>query len=266
MESKSIKRPVLSAFFRAFLFFSGAALALDALIAVSRTAKINMGIIMPFVIGVPLLIVGIFFRPLGNLCKRYKLFRFLKWAMIAVYALFSLLFAFTTTLILVHSAPIKGEKPDTVIVLGAGIRGSAPSATLAYRLEKALEYANEVPDAVIIVSGGQGANERYTEAQVMSDWLIAHGADAARILLEDRSKSTEENFIFSRELIENELGKGRRIAFVSSRFHVFRAGRIAKKLGIEAKGIAAREYKPLLLNDYMRECAAIVQYFFTGRL
>ena len=57
-----------------------------------------------------------------------------------------------------------------------------------------------------------------------------------------------------------------RVAFVTTRFHVFRASRIAKKLGYDVNGVSAKDFSLLIVNNYLRECAAITQYFCTGRI
>ena len=254
---------------RLLLTAAGLALVFESIGAASLTNTLHLGIIMPLVIGLPLAIVGIFWPLFSRLCARFRIARILRTAMIAVYALFFLLFAFTTTAILVNAAEPADKKPDTLIVLGAGIRGDHPTATLAYRLEKALECYEKDPELTIIVSGGKGSDEAYTEAEVMKAWLVRCGVPEENIIEEGRSESTEENFLFSREIIAAMPDKGEgesTVAFVTSRFHVFRAERIAKKLGLDTYGIPARQYKPLILNEYMRECAAIVQYFFTGRM
>ena len=56
------------------------------------------------------------------------------------------------------------EKPDYLVVLGAGLRGRSISASLLYRLETALDFHDMYPDLKIVVSGGQGEGEDMTEA------------------------------------------------------------------------------------------------------
>ncbi len=265
---KNAEKPkLLTVLFRLFLVLAGGGLVLESLFAYWLSALMHLGIVMPFVIGLPLLIVGLFWKPIARLCEKSRFCRFLRGCMIAVYAAFGLLFAVTTCLILFNADAPADKKPDTLIVLGAGIRGDRPSRTLYYRLEKAAEYYAADPGLTIIVSGGQGSDEQYTEAEVMAKSLVSMGVPKERIILEDQSTSTEENFVFSRLIIDETYGGERQeLAFVTSRFHVFRAERIAKKLGIEVYGIPAKSYKPMIVNDYMRECAAIVQYFLTGRI
>ena len=189
-------------------------------------------------------------------------------------ALFALLFAATTTLILANSkTTAEPEKADVLIVLGAGIRGDLPSVVLRNRLDRALDCYEQNPDLLIIVSGGMGEGESSTEASVMKKWLVAAGVPADSIIEEGKSQSTEENFIFSFDII-NRLFNGSgaaaesnpRVAFVTTRFHVFRASRIAKKLGYDVNGVSAKDFSPLIVNNYLRECAAITQYFCTGRI
>ena len=66
---------------------------------------------------------------------------------------------------------------DYIIVLGAQVRKDGPSPVLKYRLDKAVEYLNENPDTVCIVSGGQGSNEPWSEAEGMARYLQEKGFD-----------------------------------------------------------------------------------------
>lgn len=94
-----------------------------------------------------------------------------------------------------------------------------------------------------------GEGESSTEASVMKKWLVAAGVPADSIIEEGKSQSTEENFIFSFDII-NRLFNGSgaaaesrpRVAFVTTRFHVFRASRIAKKLGYDVNGVSAKGF------------------------
>lgn len=251
---------------RVFLILLGAALVYEGFIA-STMRNFNLGILMPIVIGIPIVILGVFYTPITRFFAASTFGKLIKWGFIASYALFIAVFALTTFLILKNSEMPNDRKADAVIVLGAAVRGSTPSVQLANRLERALEYHRENPDALIVVSGGQGHDETYPEAEVMKNWLVSRGVPEKSIIEELHATSTEENFLFSKALIDEALGgTGHDIAFVTNRFHVFRSERIAKKLGIDAFGIAASEFKATLLNDYMRECAAIVRYFCSGKL
>lgn len=113
---------------------------------------------------------------------------------------------------------------DYIIVLGAQVRKDGPSPVLKYRLDKAVEYLNENPDTVCIVSGGQGSNEPWSEAEGMARYLQEKGIDTARILPEDKSQTTEQNITNSKKLMK----EGASVGIVTNNFHVFRALQIAK--------------------------------------
>lgn len=118
---------------------------------------------------------------------------------------------------------------DYVVVLGAGIRGTELSLTLKQRLDASLTYAKSHQNIPIIVSGGQGPGEDMTEAQAMSNYLIQNGIAKDRIILENRSTSTEENLEFSKAIIQkNGAFVHPRILIVTSDYHMFRARFIAK--------------------------------------
>ena len=116
------------------------------------------------------------------------------------------------------------------------------------------------------MSGGQGEDEICAESSVMKDYLLAEGVHESSVIEENNSQSTRENFRFSYKIISDKLGSEAEIAFITTEFHIFRAERIAKMQEIETFGIPADGYKMLVLNDYLRECAAIVHHFFTGEI
>jgi len=115
-----------------------------------------------------------------------------------------------------------------VVVLGAQVRKSGPSLVLRYRLDKAIEYLDENPNTICIVSGGKGPNEPFPEAQGMADYLKEHGIDEQRILEEPDSKTTEENIVNSKKLISDDNAS---VGVITNNFHMFRALQIAHKYG-----------------------------------
>lgn len=156
---------------------------------------------------------------------------------------------------------------DYVIVLGAQVRGTRITNSLRKRLETAKEYLEENPDTVAVVSGGQGEGEDLSEAQCMYDYLIENGINPERIIMEDKSTSTEENIEFSMNIIEGDFeGEEPSIGVVTNNFHVYRAVKICEKKGYEVSGIPAESDHILFVNYMVREFFAIVQYKITGRL
>ncbi len=152
---------------------------------------------------------------------------------------------------------------DYCIVLGAQWKRNGPSEVLRRRLDKAMEYLSANPDTRVIVSGGQGSNEVISEAAGMSQYLINAGIAEERILLEDKSTNTQQNFAYSAELLDK---KNSRVVVVTNNFHVFRALRIAEKQGYQAEGLAASSVNFLLPNNLLREFCGVLKDFCVGNI
>ncbi len=91
---------------------------------------------------------------------------------------------------------------DYAIVLGAGLQGEVPSLTLTKRLDKGVEFLKKNPHVTVIVSGGQGIGETISEAAAMKKYLIRNGIAEDRIILEEKSTSSIENLLFSKQLLD----------------------------------------------------------------
>ena len=153
---------------------------------------------------------------------------------------------------------------DYVIVLGAQMKKNGPSKALQYRLDEAIRYLEENPDAKVIVSGGQGPDEHISEAQGMYEYLVSKGIKAQRIIKEDKSRNTTQNLRFSAEFLDKENDS---VAVVSNNFHVFRAVKIAQKAGYkDVRGIAARGEPFLQWNNMMREFFGVTKDFLFGNM
>ena len=79
---------------------------------------------------------------------------------------------------------VRGD-PQVMVILGCQVKPWGPSVLLQDRLDKALDYLEDHPDLIIVVSGGQGPDEPVSEARCMYDYLTEHGVDGAQILMED---------------------------------------------------------------------------------
>ena len=158
----------------------------------------------------------------------------------------------------------EGIEAQCLIVLGAGLNGERLSYVLHSRVELAADYLLEHPDAVAVVSGGQGPGESIPEALAMKRYIVGRGVDESRIIMEDQSSSTLENLRFSKDKLEEYGLDGKSVAIVSNSYHLFRAGKIAQSLGIEAQALGAPVPKiPLTpLSCYVREYFSVMLMFF----
>ncbi len=157
---------------------------------------------------------------------------------------------------------------DYVVVLGAGVNGTVPSLSLRDRLNAAYDYLVAYPDAVCVVTGGQGDGEDITEALCMFNDLTARGIDPERVWMEEQAVNTRENIRFSLDLIEEKTGtRPDQIGLVSSEYHLYRAGLLAGAEGVTSYGIPARtSWVTLRINYFLREIVAVWYYTLLGGL
>ncbi len=246
--------------FREILFIVGVVLIAETII-ISTLSNFNLGVILPAFFGVPLVFLALVLPHMGAgfLC-------FLKWLIAACYAVACVIFVVCGTLMLRAQSAGKSADADAVIVLGAAVHGDRVTWVLENRLNTAIAFLNAHENAICVVSGGQGAGESVTEASAMKKYMVERGVDEARVYMEEEATNTIENFRNSKAIIDDVLGKNARIAFVTTNFHVYRAGRVAKSQGISAVGIPADDVWYLRLNNFLRECVGICVYALRGSI
>ncbi|GAB3931768.1 YdcF family protein [Kribbella albertanoniae] len=185
----------------------------------------------------------------------------LRTSIIGVLTYVSFLFVCFLIYAFVYSRIRSSRKIDFVIVLGSGLRGSRVPPLLASRLDRGkLVYDRAIRkgrNPMLITSGGQGPGEDIPESHAMATYLIERGVPADRILREDRSTSTTENLLFSRELMVARVPKYRCL-IVTNNFHAFRAALTARKVKVNGQVVGsptARYYWP---TATIREFVAIL--------
>lgn len=213
-------------------------------------ANLNIGLLPVAMLGTVLLIYGVFFDKLP--------FKKIIGALLAFGLV--ILISFGAFLAIYGSRDTADYTENTVIVLGCGIRGERVSVGLAKRLNKAAEYHKNNPDAVIIVSGGQGPQEDITEALAMKRYLVDKGIDESKIIMEEKSTSTITNFRYSREIMEREGLSLSSVVFVTNAYHVYRAASYAKDEGfLEVNHLGTDIIWYTIPMNYMREMLAVMK-------
>lgn len=148
---------------------------------------------------------------------------------------------------------------DYIIVLGAGVNGTVPLRPLKLRIDYAYDYLSRNPETMAVASGGQGFGEDISEAECIRRNLVNRGIDENRILLEDKSTSTEENLKFSKVFIEN----GASVGILTNSFHLYRAEKIAEAEGYQdVHGLAGVTLMPMGIHYVVREFFGIVRLMF----
>jgi uncharacterized SAM-binding protein YcdF (DUF218 family) len=159
------------------------------------------------------------------------------------------------------------DKAENVILLGGGIDkdGRLPKSVVT-RVEKAAEYLKANPDSLCVVTGGTLKWLPYAEAPELKNQLVNRGIAPERILVEDQAKDTIQNFQFSVRMLAEYRGQTTEeilntpTAVVTSRFHLRRSERLARRLGFKnIKGIPAACPAIYVPHNYVREICAYVK-------
>jgi uncharacterized SAM-binding protein YcdF (DUF218 family) len=186
-----------------------------------------------------LLAFGVVFPFASNLIKRPII------SALAIAALFFLLI-----LRLIAKEGIRNTvtfDENAVIVLGSGIRSTA-------RLN-----ISRKSEPIIVATSGKGYGEDISEAEAIGRYLILNGVSIEKIILEDRSKNTHENF----ENVKCILSDSYNVAIVTSEFHMVKALRIAGKYGFIARSYNAPLDWYLRIASFLCETLSIVKFWLT---
>lgn len=125
------------------------------------------------------------------------------------------------------------QASDIIIVLGSGLRKDGrPGPALTRRSKHGAALWHDDVAPLVLCTGGQSEYVPRTEAAACREILLAAGLPPAAILLEERSRSTEENAIYSKPILEDR-GLSR-VVLVSDASHMLRARWLFSKQGIEA--------------------------------
>lgn len=130
------------------------------------------------------------------------------------------------------------ERIDGIVVLGGGFEGAINLARGGYELNasgdrfvEAAVLARRFPEARVLVTGGTGSLmlEGEGDAATAPRLLEALGVDRARLLLDNESRNTHENAVFSKRLADPKPGET--WILVTSAFHMPRSVGLFRKAG-----------------------------------
>ena len=222
-------------------------------VALFFVSNANLGNLLCVLLGAAIIFIALMFTQLA------------KWLKISIISCLALAVVFSSFLVIYGQTDNVTYKEDAVIVLGAAVHGKTPSLTLKKRLDKAVEYHKQNPDAIIVVSGGQGAQEDISEAEAMEIYLIDQGVAADKIIKEDKSTSTTENFTFSKEILDKHFNKDYTTCFITNEYHVLRAADCAKSVGLtDITHLHSNTNLSYLISGSLRECLAVAYHLIFG--
>jgi uncharacterized SAM-binding protein YcdF (DUF218 family) len=137
--------------------------------------------------------------------------------------------------------PAQGA-PDGIVILGASIEadlsaahGTAVVRSSPDRIIAAAALAHRYPNARIVFSGGSAnlVSNDAREADFAGAIFESLGISKSRLIMERRSRNTQENAEFSRALVAPKVGEC--WLLVTSAFHMPRAMGLFRKAGFEVQ-------------------------------
>ena len=239
---------VISYVFSAFLMIFG-------LLPLLLLGQNNAGGVAMIIYGILLLLLTIFEDKYNNIkwVKRFKIavlsLMLCCFIVAAVISCFMIKYGFFS-----HPEP---DENGTLVILGCRAYEDRPSVMLKNRLDGAIEYLHNNDTCKIIVCGGQGEDEQYSESYVMAKYLVENGIPQERIIQESKSSNTEENIKYAVDIIR-ENGLDEKMIIVSDSFHLYRASLFASEYDMSVKCVRGEEYALLFPSYWVREVLGVL--------
>lgn len=146
---------------------------------------------------------------------------------------------------------IKDYNPQCVLVLGCAIwDNNQPSPMLKDRLDAAIALYKKGAAPKLLLSGDNSRAE-YSEPDCMYQYALAQGVPEEDVFLDFAGFSTYDSMNRAKAVFCVD-----RAIVVTQKYHLFRALKIGKSLGIEVCGVAANQRK--YAGRYGREAREVL--------
>ncbi|RLK63669.1 YdcF family protein [Atopobacter sp. AH10] len=147
---------------------------------------------------------------------------------------------------------VQQESPEYIVILGQALIQNKMTRNLVRRLNQAFAIFQAFKgQPLVVVSGGRAENSDRSEAQLMADYLISRGVPEGKVMIEDQSRDTRTNMLYSYRLINYRKREETGI-FVTSDYHLVRSSLYAQRAGLQAVGLGVSTYDLYTLEDYLR--------------
>ncbi len=161
-----------------------------------------------------------------------------------------------------EAADCKSIDPQCILVLGCAVwANDEPSPMLRDRLDTAIALYKAGVAPKLLLSGDNSIVE-YSEPDCMLKYILAKGVPPEDIFLDYAGFSTCESVYRSHAVFMAD-----RMIVVTQKYHLFRALKACKALGIKAKGVASNQQK--YSGRYYREAREVLardKDFFKGMI
>jgi uncharacterized SAM-binding protein YcdF (DUF218 family) len=136
------------------------------------------------------------------------------------------------TLIKRQAGRDEARPSDAIVVLGAAQWDGKPSPVLQARLDHAFDLYIAGLAPKLIVTGGVGTGDSYSEGEVARQYLLRKGVPAAALLTETHGRTSYESMAGAAALMQRNGWHS--ALLVSDPFHMYRLKRMANDLGVQA--------------------------------
>ena len=103
-----------------------------------------------------------------------------------------------------HGEKDEKQTADVAIVLGAALSYNTVSPVYRERINHAITLYNEGYVKYVILTGGTGEGNIYSDAFIAMEYARSKGLPEEAVILEEKSTVTEENIIFSKEIMKKK--------------------------------------------------------------
>jgi len=135
-------------------------------------------------------------------------------------------------LVIVYERLDTRKPAHAIVVLGAAQYDGRPSPVLRARVDHAIDLWRKGLAPLLIMTGGRGAGDTTTEADVERKYAIGHGVPDSAIRVEPESRSTRESLRNVAAIIADE---SKDVILVSDPFHMLRLSILARRYGLRPR-------------------------------
>ena len=165
--------------------------------------------------------------PVATSAKKISRKRWLLWLALAAL----LIYAGVTYARIVRQSWVDEARPaDAIIIFGAAQYSGRPSPVFKARLDHGYDLFQRQLAPVLITTGGQGGDPKFSEGGVGHDYLLARGIPDHQLIAETQSDDTGESVVRVAAIMQRN-GMRTCIA-VSDPYHLYRIRRMLEREGV----------------------------------
>jgi uncharacterized SAM-binding protein YcdF (DUF218 family) len=159
--------------------------------------------------------------------KKRNLARWLLWLALAAFLIYSCV---TYARIVWQSQLDEARPADAIVVFGAAQYSGHPSPVFKARLDHGYDLFQRQLAPVLITTGGQGGDPKFSEGGVGHDYLLARGVPDHALIAETQSDDTSESV--ARVAAIMQRNGMRTCVAVSDPYHLYRIRKMLEHEGL----------------------------------